>query len=200
MARGASYPQVSWSANDRALTWELITILEENNYLKRAIWRGPEEATVGKTKTTTYKELAIKLFGEKLEYRNHMKLQAGKDFYATSVKGQIGRIESAYKKAKQELGVTGAGLLTENEIWPNSELSDKWHQIKATCPYFYRLRDLLGERFNVSDHCITNSAQDLPEIDDLMTRRAGETSVLEDVDGTDEVKEASKEIKDEVPW
>lgn len=37
MARGASFPQVAWAANDRSLTWELITILEENNFLKRAI-------------------------------------------------------------------------------------------------------------------------------------------------------------------
>lgn len=201
MARGASFPQVPWSAHDRTLTWELITILEKNNFVKRAIWPGPGDATVGKTKTTAYKELAVKLFGEKREYRDFMAQREGKDFYATSVKGHLGRIQDTYKKAKEQLGVTGAGLLNENDIWPNSGLSDKWHEVKATCPYFYRLRDLLGERLNVSDHCITNSAQDLPELDDLMARRGEDVvSVSGEIDGTYEIEEPSKEVKDKVSW
>ncbi|MCJ1461409.1 hypothetical protein MMC07_000006 [Pseudocyphellaria aurata] len=122
MTCGTPFPQVAWAANDRRLTWELSSILEDNSFLKRAIWPAPGDATAGKTKTTTYKELAERFFGgENSEYRKHVRGKAGKQFNSQSIKRQVGRIQDAFKKAKVQLGVTGAGLLSEDDIWPDSE-------------------------------------------------------------------------------
>ena len=113
--------------------------MEDNNFLKRAIWPAPGDATVGKTKTTTYKKLAERLFGgEKPNYLEHMLEKAGKQFYSQSIKGQMRQIQDAYKKAKEQLGVTGAGLLNKDDIWPDSGLFGKWTEVKGTRPYFYR--------------------------------------------------------------
>lgn len=117
MARDAFFPQVAWAADDRSLTWGLIAILEENNLLKRAIWRESDEATMRTTKTTAYNEFAQKLSGKKPGYREHMSQKERKDFYSQSVKEHLERIQDSYKKAREQLGVTGAGLLNENDIW-----------------------------------------------------------------------------------
>ena len=63
----------------------------------------------------------------------------------------------------------------------------------------------MGEQLNVSNHCITNSAEDLPDVDDLMTRK-GPDPRTPDTNRTDKDKEVSKEeeeitiVKDEVGY
>ena len=45
-----------------------------------------------------------------------MSQKANKQFYSQSIKEQIGRIQDTYKKAKEQLGVTSAGLLNKDDI------------------------------------------------------------------------------------
>lgn len=182
--RGPSYPQVQWTANDRKLSWELITILEGNAFLNRAIW--PGDTTVGTPKVEACKELAVKLLRKESDYREHLRTKEGKKFYAKSIKGHLERLQDKCRKGKERLGVTGAGLLNENEIGPDSPLYDKWMEVKGTCPYFYQLRDLLGDC--VSDHSIT---EDLPDIDDVMTR---EPPTLTETDEMREDEGIDKEV------
>lgn len=77
--------------------------------------------------------------------------------YGNTVKARITKLQEQFVTVKERLGVTGAGLPTEMAIWTHSELMNVWEAIKETCPYWYRLRALIGNRTSVSDHAITNS-------------------------------------------
>lgn len=162
---GSLFPSVQWDTNDRALSRELMTILEDNISLKRAIWPGPREAAGGKSKETAYDVLTRRLLNKHRKYSKHLHTRDGNTYYTLSVKAHLWRLQDNYKKAKERLGVTATELMNENVIWRN------WDIVKDICPYFFRLRALFEERLNVSDDCIT-SAQDLPDIDELLTRRA----------------------------
>lgn len=174
------FPSVQWDTNDRALSRELITILEDNVSLKRAIWPGPGEAVAGISKETAYEVLTRRLLNKHREYSKHLHTQEGNTYYMLSVKAHLWKFQDSYKKAKERLGVTATEIMNENVIWRN------WDIVKDTCPYFFRLRGLLEERLNVSDDCITNSAQDLPDIDELMTGKAQHPRTRT---GTDEMRD-----------
>ena len=71
------------------------------------------------------------------------------------------KLEKQYHAAKEELGVTGGGCYYEEEIWDKGPVRDKWEELKKTCPYYFCLRRLMGERTNIATHAITNSATGL---------------------------------------
>ena len=74
---------------------------------------------------------------------------------------------------------------------------DKWTKVKEICLYFHCLRDLLGEQLNLSNHCVTNNAEDLPDIDDMMTQKGSDPDPrTPDTSGSDEDK-GTKEEKEE---
>ena len=66
-----------------------------------------------------------------------------------------------YKEVREEIGETGAGVTGEEEIDEGSTLANKWIEVKERCPYFFLLRDLLGERPNVTEPARANSKTQL---------------------------------------
>ena len=69
-------------------------------------------------------------------------------------------METKWREAKVNLGITGAGLMHEDEIWKGEkgkEVRDKWEEVKKACPYYYDLKRLLGERLIATDHAVGNS-------------------------------------------
>jgi len=66
-----------------------------------------------------------------------------------------------YKKVREEIGETGAGVTGEDKIEEGSTLANKWIEVKERCPYFFLLRDLLGERRNVTEPARANSKTQL---------------------------------------
>lgn len=85
----------------------------------------------------------------------------GKKYYGLSIKAELLKLEKQYHAAKEELGVTGGGCYYEKEIWDKGPVRDKWEELKKTCPYYFCLRRLMGERTNVATYAITNSATGL---------------------------------------
>ena len=49
-------------------------------------------------------------------------------------------------------------------------LRNIWKEVKQSCPYFYKLKPLLGEQMLVTDHAIGNSINDV-DTSSLMTKK-----------------------------
>lgn len=142
----------------------MITALGEFDAIRQTIWPREGDAATGKTKAKAHGDLAVRLLENIPQYTNHVHTPEGVKHYRRMIKGKITKLQEQYDAAKERLGVTGAGLPTEEAIWPKSELRNVCDAVKRTCPYFYELRDLIGNRTSVCDHATTNS-----EIDNMVT-------------------------------
>lgn len=71
----------------------------------------------------------------------------------------MARLEKGFKEARENLGITGGGLPNEDAIWPEGEVRDKWEQVKITCPWYFRMKALVEDRFDDIGAAITNSGE-----------------------------------------
>lgn len=127
------------------------------------------------------------------EYMEAFRTPEGQKAYGTSVKNQILQMEKRWREAKKTLGVTGAGLDHETEIWKDERgdnLRNMWHEIKKFCPYYYALKPLLGERLVVTDHAITNST-DAIDTSSLLRSRSKVVALIGAESEEDENSETS---------
>lgn len=117
--------------------------------------------------------------------------------YGNAVKYPIAKLEKSWKAAKETLGVTGAGLLNKKAIWngPN-EIRDKWTQVKEVCPWFYKMRDMVENRFDDVGAAITNSKRDvaLDAIQNGDRRRKEKEPELEKVLGNGDDDEMDDDV------
>lgn len=69
-------------------------------------------------------------------------------YYGLGIKNRVARLEKGWIEARQILGTDGASLPDEHSIYeggPHAELQEKWDIVKRNCPWFYRMRDLVGD-------------------------------------------------------
>lgn len=170
MAPSSLYPPVAWNADDKRLVKKIFTILEENSSIRKGIWPRKGENSGRKSKISHFKALAKKLFQNEPQIKNHLKEERAVTHYGSTVKNQVARLEKRWKKAKETLGVTGAGLPHEDDIYEGSYIMDKWHEVRVLCPWFYRMKILVGGRFDDIGAAITNSGEDI-DLDVMNTNR-----------------------------
>ncbi|KAJ3727610.1 hypothetical protein C8R42DRAFT_656032 [Lentinula raphanica] len=156
------------------LKWtdELVQImlaeLTDNPEIKQGLFPGPgtvgldnDGAPVTKSNSRPKKEyhymLAEAVFGAdtseyKLQFDNDVKEAAGRDLWSTRVKNKLEELVSKFKKAKDSMGETGAGLTSEEQIDMSmkNHLTTAWSKVKKTLPCFFTLRDIIGERPNIT--------------------------------------------------
>ncbi|MCJ1422655.1 hypothetical protein MMC29_000535, partial [Sticta canariensis] len=178
-----TYPLVDWTTNSFALTYKMLGVLEEYDGLRRTIWAGEGEAATGKSKADAHRDIAEKILHNLPQYSALVTTDSGRKHYGATVKARITKLQEQYATVKERLGVTGAGLPTEEAIWVNSELMNVWEAVKKTCPYWYQLHGLIGSRTSLCDHAITNSQRDM-EANVFMTRR--QPIEMDDVFGDDD--------------
>lgn len=141
-------------------TFELINVLTDYPNLRKSNWPISGERVHGTSKIQTCKEIAMRLLQDHEVYGEFVKTEEGLKVYAQSVKTQIHTMEIKWREAKTNLGVTGGGLNHEDEIWQDEKgqkVRDKWEEVKKSCPYYYDLKRLLGERLIATDHAVQNS-------------------------------------------
>lgn len=170
MAPNSLYPPVAWNADDKRLVKEIFTILEENSSIRKGIWPRKGENSGGKSKISHFKALAKKLFQNEPQIRDVLKEEKAVTHYGITVKNQVARLEKGWKKAKETLGVTGAGLPHKDDIHDGSSIMDKWHEICVLCPWIYQMKILVDNRFNDIGAAITNSGKDI-DLDIMNTNR-----------------------------
>ena len=164
---------LQWAANSRALTYSILEVLSQYPLLKKAIWPAPGDDIQGKKKAMACQDIAKRLLGSTPPYDELIKTDTGRKAYGTSVKNQVIQMEKRWREAFKTLGVTGAGLNNEDEIWEGEQgdkLCNVWHEAQKVCPYFYDMKPLLGERLIATDHAIGNSV-DLIDISGLLGKK-----------------------------
>ena len=153
-------PPLQWAINGRTLTFDLINVFTDYPNLRKSIWPALGERVQGTSKIKTCKDIAMRLLQDHEVYSEYVKTEEGLKVYAQSVKTQIHTMEIKWREAKTNLGVTGGGLNHEDEIWKDEKgqkVRDKWEEVKKSCPYYYELKRLLGERLIATDHAVQNS-------------------------------------------
>ena len=122
---------VLWSANNKRLVFKLFDVLETNDNLQRGIWPRKGDNVSGSNKVVVRKNIAKKLLETKAKYKHLMKDPQALTHYGNSIKNQLHKLEKNWKNAKETLGVTGTGLVHEDEIWPGENgICSKWKEIK----------------------------------------------------------------------
>ncbi len=153
-------PSLQWAINGRALTFDLINVFTDYPNLRKSIWPILGEKVQGISKIETCKKIAMSLLQDNELYGEFVKTEESLKVYGQSVKTQIHTMEIKWREAKTNLGVTGGGLNHEDEIWQDErgqKVRDKWEEVKKSCPYYYDLKRLLGERLIATDHAVQNS-------------------------------------------
>lgn len=130
-----SYPVIAWVADDKQLTHELFNTLKENDAIRRGIWPRKGETVSGISKAVHRRSLAKKFLEKEPKFKELSKDSKALTHYGNTIKNQLAKLEGSFRKAKETLGVTGAGLPNENAIWDGeNEIRDKWHEVKQICP------------------------------------------------------------------
>lgn len=132
----SGFKTLDWK-NHRYLTDSLLDILDEHDSIRSKLYPRPGEVVTGKTKSDAYQRLVRKT----LEQTELHAILEGNDkaavFYGRAFKNRLMRLEKSYKEAKDILGVTGAGLASEEEIWEgpqDDEIRNRWEAAKAKNP------------------------------------------------------------------
>ncbi|KAJ3719236.1 hypothetical protein C8R42DRAFT_673211 [Lentinula raphanica] len=88
----------------------------------------------------------------KLQFDNNMKEAVGRDLWSMRVKNKLEELVSKFKKAKDSMGETGVGLTSEEQIdmSMNNHLMMAWSKVKKTLLCFFMLRNIFGERPNIT--------------------------------------------------
>lgn len=165
-------PPIVWTADNPRLVYQLLTILEENSSIRKGIW--PRKGEHGnKSKTVNYRNLARKLFAQETDIGNRLEDPKVLAHYGMTVKNQISKLEKGFKTTKEMLRVTSSGLLHEGEIHEDTELMSIWKEVEQFCPWFYRMKSMVEDRFDDIGAAITNSGGEI-ELD-LMGKRKSAT-------------------------
>ncbi|MCJ1423317.1 hypothetical protein MMC29_001199 [Sticta canariensis] len=174
---------VDWTSDLFALTYRLLSVLEEFDGLRRTIWAGERDKPTARKKADAHRDIAEKIFHSLPQYAELIATDSGKKHYGATMKACITKLQEQYASVKERLGVTEAGLPNKESIWTGSELMNVWEAVKKTCLYWFQLRDLIGSCTSLCDHAITNSQRDMNS-SVFMTR--GRPLKMDEVFGGDE--------------
>ncbi|KAJ7060737.1 hypothetical protein C8F01DRAFT_1253223 [Mycena amicta] len=145
--------EIDWNG-DHDLTSALITAIEDDSLMRDALFPapGPNKRTGGLPKKTYHQKAAIAIFSTHPQYQDQFAKAtdaAGKEIWSNKIKNRLTAITTKARGYINEMGQTGAGLDSEQDISPGTSLATKWDVIKAEFPWFWRMRALIGERPNL---------------------------------------------------
>ena len=106
------------------------------------------------------------------------------------------------EKSERDVGCTGAGLPHEDDIHEGSYIMDKWHEVRILCPWFYRIKYLVDDRFDDIGAAITNSGEDI-DLDVMNTNRKtsnSATPLLPSQPLLNPSLDADNENEEEIEW
>lgn len=147
-SKKGAFPSIPWSADNRRLISELLTILQQDAYLRKGLWPHQGETPLAQSKATNQRFLAKKLLRNEPSIMNYLSDPTAVAYYGLGIKNRVARLEKGWIEARQILGADGASLPDEHSIdegGPHAELQEKWDMVKRNCPWFYRMRDLVGD-------------------------------------------------------
>ncbi|KAJ7467383.1 hypothetical protein B0H11DRAFT_2239373 [Mycena galericulata] len=154
---------IEWES-DFDLTWTLIHAMEEDEDIKDGLFPGACFENHPK-----YKEAYAKAILPK-------QLEAWRDKIKNRVKALIKRC----REHITTMGDTGAGMTTEDDILPGTELTTKWDLIKDDSPWFFNVRTLIASRPNLQPVGLGNADTDIDTSILLRTQDDDTSSIFDD--------------------
>ncbi|KAL0563408.1 hypothetical protein V5O48_018660 [Marasmius crinis-equi] len=199
--------RVNW---DIALAEAIVTAIQEKESIKKKLYPppGPNASTAdggGNTKTVAHWEICVEVFSDHPLYKeafadalnaDEKSRKTLRDSWCGGIKSQLRRMEQVTATIRKEMGQTGMGLTSADQVNTDADspVSNAWQKYGAKFPWFFRFRDIVGERPNIVLTGIGNSATeidldfDLPE--DIASSEAPATSDYDaDLADNDDVKE-----------
>ncbi|GLB34546.1 hypothetical protein LshimejAT787_0201110 [Lyophyllum shimeji] len=101
--------------------------------------------------------------------------------WAEKIKNRLKRMGEITRGYMEEMGETGAGVARECDIdmTADNKFTNRWIEIKKVCPWFFEMRDLIGERPNLIRTGIGNSGTDIDM--GALANSEGEVEVIGEV-------------------
>ncbi|KAJ6534891.1 hypothetical protein B0H19DRAFT_1383230 [Mycena capillaripes] len=149
---------VNWK--DPTMSQKLIALIAENKEIKQALYPpcGPNASSVqggGEPKVNAQFNLAVLLLGSIDKYKESIAAAAlvPKDrlAYANKFKNRLGVMAKTTRDYNAKMGETGAGIEDARSIdmSKKNEFTTKWAEICAKCPWYFEMRNLIGQRPNL---------------------------------------------------
>ncbi|KAF9039980.1 hypothetical protein BJ165DRAFT_1530968 [Panaeolus papilionaceus] len=198
---------VVWT-ND--LTETLINHIIQNTDIWNGLWSstGTNASTAqggGEKKKHWHWELAKALFTHHPVYSQEFAsvLKSEKVKSSTERQEWTAKIGNRLKKMvkivtdyNKEMGKTGEGLKSAQEIREGTELSNKWEAIREKCPWYFRMKEIIGGRPTAEPAGLGN-ASTTPDLSILSTTSAATVSSISLPDNyplTDDIPTGTSEI------
>ncbi|KAJ6543454.1 hypothetical protein DFH09DRAFT_1282503 [Mycena vulgaris] len=150
------------------LTWSLVTAMEEDEAIRRGLF--PPPGSVKRSGAQPKKHfqwlLAQTLFAQHPQYAEAFskalmgKAKDQKPWWC-KIKNRVKILTDEARAHIDTMGQTGAGLEDADKIIEGTELHTKWDEIKESCPWFFEMRSLIGERPNLRPVGIGNNDSDI---------------------------------------
>ncbi|KJA25909.1 hypothetical protein HYPSUDRAFT_1067108, partial [Hypholoma sublateritium FD-334 SS-4] len=160
--------KINWNSG---LSETLIAAITDDPDIKQGLFPGPgaHVSTAkggGKRKSHWQRKLAEILFAEHPEfsaaYAHSQKQKSSKlqGIWGERVRNRISKMISITRGYIKEMGTTGEGIRSAEDIDMSLDNAfvNKWKAIKSDCPWFWEMRDLIGERPNLVPAGIGNSS------------------------------------------
>ncbi|KAJ7436304.1 hypothetical protein B0H11DRAFT_1998972 [Mycena galericulata] len=176
---------------DFDLTWTLISAIEGDEDISGGLFPGVGaiKRSGGKPKTYFYHLLAETLFKEHAIYADAFaKAVKPKQLEAwmTKIKNRIKTLVDRAREHIIEMGETGAGMTSKDDITPGSALMTKWDVIKKDSPWFFHVRALIASRPNLRPVGLGNNDTDIDTSILLRTYDDDTSSTFEDIRDLDD--------------
>ncbi|KAL1937493.1 hypothetical protein VTO73DRAFT_13145 [Trametes versicolor] len=174
-----------------ALTWSLITAIEEDKNIKRALYPPPgsNASTAkggGKAKTEFQAHLATVLFKNHPDYKRAFALTKDEPrqlaAWGRKIKNRIKALETKTRGYLSDMGETGKGIAQEDEIdmSQDNEFTNKWALIKKSFPYLWHMKTLIMQRPNIIRTGIGNGEDDVDPLIILRKDGSSEPPLVDD--------------------
>ncbi|KAJ8508237.1 hypothetical protein ONZ45_g9461 [Pleurotus djamor] len=179
---------VDWG--DKDLTWALLNAIESNPKIRQGLFPAPganksHSEGGGKRKTEWHWELADTIFADHPNYKEQWtKVLTGRPAlqraWALKIKNRLSSVVKIVRKHREEMGQTGEGIVREDDIdtTASNAFTNKWAEIKVTCPWYWTVKSFIMERPNLVPAGVGNNTSDF------------DTSLLGVQPGTEEATDA----------
>ncbi|KAL0056819.1 hypothetical protein AAF712_016568 [Marasmius tenuissimus] len=156
---------IDWS--DVSLSEAIVSAIISNSVIKQVLYPSPgsNASTAnggGMKKTEAQQMVAEEVFGEHPVYKEAFtkaKTPKQKEKWSLRIKNRLVKMTKIVNKIKEEMGATGAGISRADDIDMNipSAVTNAWTKYSEIAPWFFDMRDLMGERPNLVPTGLGNS-------------------------------------------
>ncbi|KAJ7460290.1 hypothetical protein FB451DRAFT_1563367 [Mycena latifolia] len=142
------------------LTWSLIGGIEDDEEIRDALFPGvgANKLANGKPKTHYFYKLAQNCFAEHPDYMEAFAMNPEytpaqrtnqRKLWTEKIKNKVKTLVAKARENITEMGQTGAGITSEDQVQPGTAFATKWDLMLEDSPWFIRMRTLIAARPNL---------------------------------------------------